>query len=241
LGGKKYMMESASNDADSSLTLIPGNHKIFTLKPDKYLPIKGYPASNAYEKYQGETKDTCQEKCNVSRDCGNYFFTEKNGECWIDASANTRPIYNTTQANGLVEKNPPSIYIAKRNMKSGFKSSIPFNSKPAGEYSSYTIKPEPLPSKEFESVTDEYTKKVITLSEMDKNLGDLSLEVNGIEGFSDIPERYLKRLPLAPDTSVEEGRISDLQAIMYQQNVLYSLSSIAALSFLAGAIVLARN
>jgi hypothetical protein len=62
-----------------------------------------------------------------------------------------------------------------------------------------------------------------------------------VEGFSDIPERYLTTLKKRPDTNTEEGRINDLQVLMYQQNVLHSLSSIAAITFLVGAIVLARN
>jgi hypothetical protein len=61
------------------------------------------------------------------------------------------------------------------------------------------------------------------------------------EGFSDIPARFSKTLPPQPDISVEEGRIEDLHEIMFQQNMLYSIGSIAAVSFLVGAIVLARN
>ena len=61
------------------------------------------------------------------------------------------------------------------------------------------------------------------------------------EAFSDIPPRFSNILPNAPETSVEEGRIEDLQTIMFQQNALYSVSSIAALSFLVGAFALARD
>lgn len=71
-------------------------------------------------------------------------------------------------------------------------------------------------------------------------IGDSNAQYTTIkEAFSDIPPRFSTKLPDAPETSVEEGRIEDLQTIMFQQNVLYSISSIAALSFLVGAIVLA--
>lgn len=68
-------------------------------------------------------------------------------------------------------------------------------------------------------------------------------ELKTAEAFQgqDIPARFLNKLPDAPDVSVEEGRIDDLQMILFQQNVMYSLTSIAALTFLASAIVLSNK
>lgn len=231
LGGRKYMVDSL----DNSITLIPSNSELLKLTPTNYSSVVGYPISDTYVKYKGETFNTCREKCNLSRDCGNYFYTSKNGQCWIDVSANTRPIYNT-KPNGSDEKNPPSIYIANRNMKLN---NYSFIKNPADEYTGYTIKPDTVATQAVSNTTSNgYSAAILRNSRLETSVSGLKKET---EGFSDIPERYLTQLPLAPDTSVEEGRISDLQAIIYQQNVLYSLSSIAALSFLAGAIVLARN
>ena len=64
----------------------------------------------------------------------------------------------------------------------------------------------------------------------------------GREGFADdIPPMYSRILPAAPDTTVEEGRISDLQAIMFQQNIMYSAAAISAVTFMVAAIVLGRK
>ena len=62
------------------------------------------------------------------------------------------------------------------------------------------------------------------------------------EGFTDdIPERYSRILPNAPSKSIEDGRVRDLQTIMFQQNILYSVASISVLSLLVGVIVLGNK
>ena len=89
---------------------------------------------------------------------------------------------------------------------------------------------------------NEIVKRMMT--PIDYTIANNKLETGSgskVEGFSDIPERYLTTLKNRPDTNTEEGRINDLQVLLYQQNVLHSLSSIAAITFLVGAIVLARN
>jgi len=90
---------------------------------------------------------------------------------------------------------------------------------------------------------NEVVKKMMTPLEYTIANNKLGTGTGGskVEGFSDIPERYLTKLKKRPDTNTEEGRINDLQVLLYQQNVLHSLSSIAAITFLVGAIVLARN
>ena len=69
-------------------------------------------------------------------------------------------------------------------------------------------------------------------------------ELNGLkkEGFNGgIPARFLNKLPDTPESSVEDGRIEDLMTIEFQQNMLYSLTSIASLTFLASVVVLAQK
>jgi hypothetical protein len=122
----------------------------------------------------------------------------------------------------------------------------------SGEYSEFSIKPDALiiakvPTNTVNSA-NAISSTTLANSALAVNVINTGNIVNErftggstIEGFRDIPERYLTKLPAAPDTSTEEGRINDLQSIMYQQNILYSLSSIAAISFFVGAIVLSRK
>jgi hypothetical protein len=160
-------------------------------------------------------------------------------------------MYNTYSNNNKRESNNnnvPSIYKKKYKMNGNEL----FRSEKSGEYSKYNIMPDPikstpLPSSIF-SASNRFGRTVNDNSQRAANVIRTGNAVNErfvggstVEGFRDIPERYLTNMPNRPDTSTEEGRINDLQTFMYQQNVLYSLSSIAALSFLVGAIVLARN
>jgi hypothetical protein len=192
--------------------------------------VKGYPI--LFYQYRQETGD-CKKKCEESKDCGNYI-TYGNGKCAVDQTLDIDPIFSTTPplAGELATENIPNIYTKKQIM-----SGTIFNSANAGNYSDYEISKDKY--KRSASTAGEPNKISSVITERYKKYYEIMNDKK--EGFSDIPPRFSNRLPDAPETTVEEGRIEDLQTIMFQQNVLYSVSSIAALSFLAGAIVLARN
>jgi ABC-type antimicrobial peptide transport system permease subunit len=112
-----------------------------------------------------------------------------------------------------------------------------FESEPSGMYSKYDFTTDKIPVSE--GFDNAITQNLSGITELLNQHNKLKKKLK--EGFSDIPARFSNMLPPAPDTSVEEGRIADLQEIMFQQNMMYSIGSIAAVSFLVGAIVLARN
>lgn len=116
----------------------------------------------------------------------------------------------------------------------------PFTSSTAGNYSEYEIEPDRFKKNlNIDAAPNEFSENVNATYSLYSFITEKLIPQK--EGFSDIPPRFSNQLPNAPETSVEEGRIEDLQTIMFQQNVLYSVSSIAALSFLVGAIVLANK
>lgn len=247
LGGKMYMKKTTRRG--TKLTEIPPT--VNRVVQNGYHAVKGYPIPDGpYTKFNSTSDVVCRTKCNTSANCGNYVYNKTTNDCWIDASANVRPMYNTYSINNTKESknNMPSIYKKKYKMNGNEVLSY----EKSGEYSDYKItrdamKSKPLPSSilsasgEFGRMVNENSRKAANVIRTGNAINERFVGGSTVEGFRDIPERYLTQLPPRPDTSTEEGRINDLQTFMYQQNVLYSLSSIAALSFLVGAIVLARN
>ena len=104
---------------------------------------------------------------------------------------------------------------------------------------------------DYNIINDDEKKQIIITAKDDSKIVDAKsdystalYELNDLkkEGFNGgIPARFLNKLPDTPDSSVEEGRIEDLLTIEFQQNMLYSLTSIAALTFLASVVVLAQK
>jgi hypothetical protein len=246
LGGNIYMSEKIGTE--TSLTLIPKNSKNL-LSNNGYSNTYGSPLMDGpYTKLTNTLNVTnCKSQCDSSLDCGNYAYNSSTKDCFIDKSANNRPIYTSKLYDGK-QDNVSSIYRKKYKMAND-KTLSQVNS---GEYSEFSIKPDALiiATVPTNTVNSANTLSSTTLanSALAANVINTGNIVNErftggstIEGFRDIPERYLTKLPAAPDTSTEEGRINDLQSIMYQQNVLYSLSSIAAISFFVGTIVLIRK
>ena len=226
LGGRTYFQKS-----DTELVEVKEN-QLNLEWPIKlgYGHLKGYPLQQHYM----DTSGNCRTICDKSTACGNYV-AYGSGQCLIDKTSNVRPAYTTTHPlTGPFTNNKPSIYIKRPIMTSTYR----FNPESAGNYSEYTVVPDERTSAgSTPNVGSAQVQSTTTTS----TYNSLSQYTSASEGFSDIPPRFSNRLPDAPETSVEEGRIADLQTIMFQQNVLYSVSSIAALSFLVGAIVLARK
>jgi hypothetical protein len=233
LGGRKYTtIPNPNGSGNKMLVEIKANHS--ELKTSNFNTEKGYPILfNQYKKVTGD----CMKMCAKSEKCGNYI-TYGNNKCGLDQTSNVNPMYSTTPPldGELAREKIPTIYIKNQTM-SGYQS---FKLESAGNYSDYEISKDTYKISSSAPVEPDEASKVINER---YNLYDSIIKKiePKKEGFSDIPPRFSNRLPNAPETSVEEGRIEDLQTIMFQQNVLYSVSSIAALSFLAGTIVLARN
>ncbi len=233
LGGRKYTkLQNPNGSGNKILVEINPTHP--TLITSGFNQEHGYPL--LFNQYKKDTGD-CKKKCEESKKCGNYITYGKD-KCGLDQTANVNPMFSTTPPldGELAQEKIPTIYI-KNQIMSGYQS---FKLESAGNYSDYEISKETYKQSAPVSVEPDKASKVINER---YNLYDSIIKKiePKKEGFSDIPPRFSNRLPNAPETTVEEGRIEDLQTIMFQQNVLYSVSSIAALSFLAGAIVLARN
>jgi hypothetical protein len=224
LGEKRYLQQSVTKLVEVKATQLNDSWPIQL----GYKHVKGYPLQQHYTDISGN----CQFICNGSTDCGNYV-AYGSGQCLIDTTSNVRPAYTTTKpSTGPFTNNKPSIYIKTPVMTSPYS----FKQESAGNYSEYTVVPDPRPATVINT-----TAPVQSTIQTYASLSQHNSAASAVEGFSDIPPRFSNKLPDAPETSVEEGRIEDLQTIMFQQNVLYSVSSIAALSFLVGAIVLARK
>lgn len=238
LGGKKYTKRlKASNPNESELIWIKSNHE--KLKTSDYKGQTGYPIQQQHylEMNNVDCRKLCSEDPILKNNCGNYI-TNSSGKCFIDQTANLRPMFTTTKPpNGpfAMEINPPTIYIKNQTMNGK-----PFTSLNAGNYSEYEIEPDRFKKNlNIDAAPNDFSKNANATYSLYSFITEKLIPEK--EGFSDIPPRFLNKLPDAPETSVEEGRIEDLQTIMFQQNVLYSVSSIAALSFLVGAIVLANK
>ena len=223
LGGKKFVQNQKKE-----LIRIPKNYP--NLVFSKFNTITdGVPTSfNSYSTFNG---GNCEKICGESITCSNYV-TGPNNTCYIDTNTDTTPIYTS-----MPEKSGYNIYTKQYNMDTtdGPK---PFVTQTTRMYSEYNFISDQIPNQEgFQ--TNNITRNLTGITELLNQHKKLS------EGFSDlhsgIPARFSNTLPAAPDTSVEEGRIEDLQEITFQQNMMYSIGSIAAASFLLGAIVLARN
>jgi hypothetical protein len=220
LGGKKFVQ----NQNKELVRILPDNSNLVF---SGFSSIgRGYPTSlDSYSKYDNVN---CAKKCEESRTCGNYVTGPKN-VCYIDTNTDTNPTYiSRSKMSGY------NIYTKQYNMNTT-NGPKPFETKPSGMYSEYAIIPDSIKKEGFES---NIAQNLTGITELLNQHNQLKKKQ---EGFSDIPARFSKTLPEAPDTSVEEGRIEDLQEIMFQQNMMYSIGSIAAVSFLVGAIVLARN
>jgi hypothetical protein len=237
LGGKKYSQRpKASNPNESELVWIKSNHE--KLKTSDYKGQTGYPIQQyQYLETTGDCREICTKDPKLKNNCGNYV-TNSSGKCFIDQTANLRPMFATTKPPTgpfAGEINPPTIYIKNQTMNGK-----PFTSSTAGNYSEYEIEPDRFKKNlNIDAAPNEFSENVNATYSLYSFITEKLIPEK--EGFSDIPPRFSNQLPNAPETSVEEGRIEDLQTIMFQQNVLYSVSSIAALSFLVGAIVLANK
>ena len=226
LGGKKFMQNQ-----NKELVRIQPNDA--NLVFHKFSAIGNGQPTSLLDSYSKFDSGDCAKKCEESITCGNYV-TGPNNLCYVDTKTITNPTYITTS-----KMSGYSIYTKQYNMKTDDKSNDDgiraFESEPSGMYSTYAFIPDAIKTEGFES---NITKNLSGITELLNQHNQLKKKQ---EGFSDIPARFSNTLPLAPDTSVEEGRIEDLQEIMFQQNMMYSIGSIAAVSFLVGAIVLARN
>lgn len=232
LGGKKYTtMPNPNGSGNTMLVEITPAHP--AVLNSEFTQEKGYPI--LFNQYRQQTGD-CKQLCEKSKKCGNYI-SYGSGKCGLDQTTNLNPMFTTTPptAGELATENLPTIYI-----KNPVMIDQSFTLKNAGNYSDYEISKDtyrlsaPLTT-EPNRVSGAINKRYNLFDFIIKNIEPKT------EGFSDIPPRFSNRLPNAPETSVEEGRIEDLQTIMFQQNALYSVSSIAALSFLVGAFALARD
>jgi hypothetical protein len=244
--GQRYSLNTPGSDSPQALYLYRPNYselggKTYVTVPGEALveiranrldpSIIGYGRLPGYplQSYM-DTSGNCKEICDNSPDCGNFINYGKN-RCLIDQRSELRPTYSTRKptTGPLSQEKIPSIYIKKPIMNG---KTLTIGS--TGYYSEYEIKCDPL------NIPQVNTAPLSNQAIYNYNLYDPIMSSQK-DGFSDIPPRFSNKLPDAPETSVEEGRIEDLQTIMFQQNVLYSVSSIAALSFLVGAIVLARK
>ena len=226
LGGKKFIQNQ-----NKELVRIQPNDANLVFR--KFSAIGNGKPTSLLDSYSKFDSGNCAKKCEESITCGNYV-TGPNNLCYVDTKTITNPTYITTS-----KMSGYSIYTKQYNMKTDDKSNDDgiraFESEPSGMYSTYAFIPDAIKTEGFES---NITKNLSGITELLNQHNQLKKKQ---EGFSDIPARFSNTLPLAPDTSVEEGRIADLQEIMFQQNMMYSIGSIAAVSFLVGAIVLARN
>jgi hypothetical protein len=227
LGGKKFVQ----NQNKELVRILPNDSNLVF---SGFSSIgAGYPTSLV--SYSQFDNVNCAKKCEESKTCGNYVTGPKN-KCYIDTNTDTNPTYRSkSKMSGY------NIYTKQYNMNttSGIKAFTPQTS---GMYSEYAIIPDSIPVSTTKQVGEGFqsniTQNLTGITELLNKHNQLKKQQ---EAFSDIPARFSKTLPAAPDTSVEEGRIEDLQEIMFQQNMMYSIGSIAAVSFLVGAIVLARN
>ena len=231
LGGRTYYQKSATELVEVKANQLNPSWPI-TL--GIYASI-GYPLNP--QDYM-DTSGNCQTICKESTACGNYVKYGSD-RCLIDTTSDVRPAYTTTPPTNGPLSNISMSYIYKKIPKM----TSPYSFKPesAGNYSEYTVVPDELASTGSTPTVGSTPAPTTTTTSKYNSLAQYNNASSALEGFSDIPPRFSNRLPDAPETSVEEGRIADLQTIMFQQNVLYSVSSIAALSFLVGAIVLARK
>ena len=228
LGGKKFIR----NAKDEPVRILPDDSDLVF---SKFSAIgNGYPTSlDSYSKFDNVN---CAKKCEESKTCGNYV-TGPNNLCYVDTQTITNPTY-ISESGSTSKMSGYSIYTKQYNMQTNDKS---YNDgirafvqkETTGMYSEYAIIPDAI-----EGFGSNITQNLGGITELLNQHNQLKKKQ---EGFSDIPARFSNQLPTTPDTSVEEGRIEDLQEIMFQQNMLYSIGSIAAVSFLVGAIVLARN
>ena len=185
----------------------------------------------------------CETTCTDLNSCGHYVKAT-DGTCYIDVSNNTHPMYTNNPQTS--EQNKPNIYIKEITMKNPNRA---LQYEPAQYYSPFRVIEDKFPVSTIPQAPDKSTKQTLRTYNLKNTNRAGNNSLYGIkEPFSDsdittkdIPTRFLNQLPDAPDTSLEDGRIEDLQTIMFQQNVMYSVSSIAALSFLVGVIVLARK
>ena len=230
LGGKMYLKTISGNQ----LIQVKSNDN--TLKFSSFSHVSGgYPLGNSEYETKETTPAECRELCQNEPNCGNYV-TYGNSGCMLDGTYNNKPNYSMSSTIST-----PNIYIKKYKM-----AVKEFTKIDSSGFSGYTIindvnKPQTkLATTADTTIIDaksDYSNASFVLGQM------TSVDQLTREPFQgrDIPARFLNKLPEAPDSSVEEGRIDDLQMILFQQNVLYSLSSIAALTFLASAIVLAHK
>ena len=233
LGGKMYLETISGNQ----LIQVKSNDN--TLKFSSFSSVSGgYPLfPSEYEtKIEPTTPAKCGELCQNEPNCGNYV-TYGNSGCMLDGTYNNKPNYSMSS-----KISTPNIYIKKYKMDVK-PEPMAFTQTDSSGFSGYTIINDAnIPQTKLDTTTD--TSLLIDaksdLSNASFDLVQLTSEPFQGQG-RDIPARFLNTLPEAPDSSVEEGRIDDLQMILFQHNMLYSLSSIAALTFLASAIVLAHK
>lgn len=229
LGGKKFIR----NAKDELVRILPDDSNLVF---SKFSAIgNGYPTS--LDSYSEFNNVNCAKKCEESKTCGNYV-TGPNNSCYVDTQTITNPTY-ISESGSTSKMSGYSIYTKQYNMQTTDKSNNDgiraFESETAGMYSKYAFTTDAIKTEGF---GPNITQNLGGITELLNQHNQLKKKQ---EGFSDIPARFSNQLPPTPDTSVEEGRIADLQEIMFQQNMLYSIGSIAAVSFLVGAIVLARN
>jgi hypothetical protein len=230
LSGKMYietpgnqLIQVKSNDDTLQFSSFSNVEGGYPLVPSEYETIK-----------EPTTSAKCRELCQNERRCGNYVTYGESG-CMLDGSYNNKPNFSRSS-----KISKPNIYIKKykMNAESG---PVAFAKTDIGNFSDYTIinDEDKLPMK---PIVVKDSAVVNAKSDYSDALYQLN-ELKTAEAFQgqDIPARFLNKLPDAPDVSVEEGRIDDLQMILFQQNVMYSLTSIAALTFLASAIVLSNK
>ena len=231
LGGKMYLKTISGNQ----LIQVKSNDN--TLKFSSFSHVSGgYPLGNSEYETKETTPAECRELCQNEPNCGNYV-TYGNSGCMLDGTYNNKPNYSMSS-----KISTPNIYIKKYKMDVN-PEPMAFTQTDSSGFSGYTIINDAnIPQTKLDTTTD-----TSLLIDAKSNYSNASSSLNQLtsEAFQgqgrDIPARFLNTLPEAPDSSVEEGRIDDLQMILFQQNVLYSLSSIAALTFLASAIVLAHK
>jgi hypothetical protein len=232
LSGKMYF--ETTNKENKELIQVKSNDETLIFSSFKKHD-GGYPlVPSEYETItKPTTPNNCRQQCEDEPSCGNYVTYGESG-CMLDGTYNNKPIF---AKSSTISK--PNIYTKKYAMNSE-KGPIPFVPMDILQFSDYKIiideskQPTKITATKDSSIIDAKSDYSGALSE----LNDLKTK----EPFeSGIPARFLNKLPNAPETSVEEGRIEDLQMIMFQQNMMYSLTSIASLTFLASAIVLVNK
>ena len=228
LGGKMYI-ETPSKQ----LIQVKSNDN--TLQFSSFISMEGvYPLDTSDYEIVSEptTASNCRERCQNQTTCGNCVTYGESG-CMLDSTFNNKPNYGKTS-----KISKPNIYKKKYKMM-GESGPVAFEKTNVGAFSDYNI------------INDEEKKQIMITAPDNSKIVDAKSdystalnELNGLkkEGFNGgIPARFLNKLPDTPESSVEDGRIEDLMTIEFQQNMLYSLTSIASLTFLAIVVVLSQK